>query len=89
MSIVGAYNDDPQCPGENIPQQPPACANRISSASTWQTVAVVGYAIGGALALAGAVVFLTAPRRASGPIATTCAPAFGNAAGAFVCAARF
>ncbi len=60
---VVKYNDDATCPGLAVPasSQPPSCQSRISTAQTWQTVAIIGYAAGAALAATGAILLLTAP----------------------------
>jgi hypothetical protein len=91
-SFVHDYNADVTCPGENSPAQPPQCQDRISSARTWQTVEIIGYAVGGALAIAGATLLITAPRapapkptaRASG-----CGPRVGENEASLVCVGRF
>jgi hypothetical protein len=57
---VARYNDS-TCPGVAVTSQPADCSDRISSAATWQTLAVVGFATGGALAATGAILLWTAP----------------------------
>jgi hypothetical protein len=59
-SAVAEYNDDPACPPRGQPG-PPACDDRVSRASTWQTLSIVGFAVGGAAVLGGAALLLTAP----------------------------
>lgn len=96
VGVVNDYNDDRTCLGENVPSQPPDCEDRISAARTWQTLAIVGYAVGGALALSGAVVLFTAPPRPRASSAKAperlppgCAPTVDAHGASLVCAGRF
>ncbi|MBK6691121.1 MAG: tetratricopeptide repeat protein [Myxococcales bacterium] len=87
-SFVSDYNSDALCPGEQSARQPPACQERISSARTWQTVAIVGYAAGAALAISGGILYFTAPPR---PASTAACGVGPLAAGGFSagCTGRF
>jgi hypothetical protein len=62
---VSDYNSDPTCPGMASAMQPPSCADRQSSASTWGTVALVGFVGAGVLAVTSVTLIATAPRRAA------------------------
>lgn len=84
--FIDDYNADATCPGIGSTRpQPPACDDRIEASRTWQTVSIVSFVAGGAFALGGAALVLTAPR-ASRTTALACGPA--GLAG-IRCAARF
>lgn len=87
-SFVSDYNSDALCPGEQSARQPPACQERISSARASQTVAIVGYAAGAALAISGGILYFTAPPRPASTAACGVGPlaAGGLSAG---CTGRF
>jgi hypothetical protein len=58
---ISNYNADASCPGMGAATQPGHCSNLMNAASTWSTVAVVGFVSAG-LALAGGVtLWLVAP----------------------------
>ena len=61
QSAISAYNADGSCPGRGNPVQPPNCDDHVSTASTWQTISLIGFVSGGALAVGGIVLVLTAP----------------------------
>ena len=63
QSAISAYNADRTCPGLGSPTQPPGCESNVSSASSWQTVSIVGFAAGGALSVSGVILVITAPTR--------------------------
>ncbi len=63
QSAISAYNADRSCPGLGSPTQPAGCDGNVSAASTWQTVSIVGFAAGGALAVSGVILVVTAPTR--------------------------
>lgn len=70
QSEISNYNDDASCPGVGQANQSPSCQSRITSASTWQTVSIVGFVAGGALAVGGLVLVVTAPSTANGGTAS-------------------
>lgn len=94
---VRDYNDygNQTCPGAASPTQPPPCDSLLAKANRWQTVAIVGFATGGALAIAGTILLVTAPRAASSSppprTATACngVPTTNGFGAAFVCEGRF
>lgn len=57
--IVADYNAS-KCPGLGT-QQPASCEDQITSSQTWMTVAIVSFVGGGAFALGGAALTLSAP----------------------------
>jgi hypothetical protein len=61
QSQISSYNDDPSCPGIDMPNKPAACQSRVDAADTWQTVSIVGFAVGGALLVAGVIIAIAAP----------------------------
>jgi hypothetical protein len=77
QAAVSSYNDDRTCPGLGSAAQPPQCADKVSRADTWQTVAIIGLAGGGVLAVGGVVLLITAP---SSPARArvACGPAAGG-----------
>ncbi|MBL8611752.1 MAG: hypothetical protein JNL38_30695, partial [Myxococcales bacterium] len=62
QGIVSDYNA--QCPGVGK-AQPPECADKISSGDTWRTVSIVALVSAGVLGGGGAVLLLTAPKKAA------------------------
>lgn len=95
---VSDYNDygNKSCPGAASPSQPPPCDRLLAKAERWQTVAIVGFATGGALAIAGTILVVTAPRTPSSSpsaarTATICngVPVTRGFGAALVCEGRF
>lgn len=75
---VSNYNSS-QCPGADVRPQPEDCTSRISTANTWQTLAIVGVATGAALALTGSVLLVTAPHSGTGTaMRVGCSPRVGS-----------
>jgi hypothetical protein len=82
------------CPGLGA-SQPPSCAQQISSADTWMTVAIVTFIGGGVLAAGGGVLLATSPHAA--PATSTaasptlaCSPALApGSTGLVTCAGTF
>lgn len=72
---VADYNADPTCPSFDASSRPAPCQDRVSAATTWKTAAVVGFAGGGLLLGAGAVLLLTAPSSSSPSHRVACVPA--------------
>jgi len=64
-SDVNAYNADSTCPSIGSASLPAHCQDLVSSADTWKTLAIVGLVGAGAALATGAVLWLTAPTRAT------------------------
>ena len=92
--IVDDYND--RCPGLGT-AQPADCDGRIDSARAWLTVSIVSFIAGGAFAVGGITLALTAPRRessASGPgapggVRIGCAPSSERGGASLGCSGSF
>lgn len=70
-SDVNTYNNDPTCPSITASNLPAHCNDLVSSANTWNTVAVVSFVASGVALIGGVTLWLAAPT----PKATTNAPA--------------
>jgi hypothetical protein len=68
---VSAYNSDPTCPAITASGRPAHCNDLVDSASTWNTVAVVGFVAGGLALVGGVTLWVATP----GPRPTTVTPA--------------
>ncbi|MDO9018348.1 MAG: PEGA domain-containing protein [Myxococcales bacterium] len=85
-SHISNFNADPTCRiYEGMVTGNAGCAAEYDSAGTAQTLAWAGFAVGGALALTGVVLVLTAPSSSGRRAAWTCAPTLGGIG----CAGRF
>ncbi len=63
-SEITSYNNDASCPGTAASgAQPGPCADRISAASTWLTVGIVGFVAAGVLGATSVTLLATAPGR--------------------------
>lgn len=70
---AAAYNDDPGCPGDGAPSQPPACAERLDRARTMQSLEVAGFVGAGVFGVVAAVLLATAPSAGRERAALRCA----------------
>jgi hypothetical protein len=68
QGYISDYND--QCPGLGV-NQPPSCDDKVESSRTWMTISLVGLIAGGAFAVGGVALVLTAPSPASATSATS------------------
>jgi hypothetical protein len=71
-SDVNTYNNDPTCPSITSPNLPAHCNDLVSSANTWNTVAVVSFVASGVALIGGVTLWLAAP---SPKTTTSAAPA--------------
>jgi len=62
---INSYNTDSSCPAIGAPSRPAHCNDFVSSANTWNTVAVVGFVASGVALAGGVTLWLLAPRPAS------------------------
>jgi len=77
-SEISAYNADATCPGEASATQPAACADRLSSASTWRTVSIASFIGAGAFTATAVTLLVTAPKRPTATRSLACRGGFGT-----------
>ncbi len=85
QSAVNAYNADPTCPGAGATEQPGACSDQLSTASTWRAVSVVSFISGGVMAGVSTVLLVTAPSSPHRGVVAFCSAGPGRVA----CEGRF
>jgi hypothetical protein len=60
-NYVDDYNAS-SCPGSGVAQPTQECRDQVDSSNTWMTVAIISLIAGGASAIGGGVILLTAPK---------------------------
>jgi hypothetical protein len=88
LSEVGAYNDDPDCPGVEAANQPASCDGRLQTSRAMEVTSAVGFGVGAALAITGVVLLLT-ERGGRADAAPGSSFACGAGPGAVGCGLRF
>jgi hypothetical protein len=58
---VSDYNNDPTCPPISASTRSAHCSDYVNAASTWNTVAVVGFVAGGLALIGGVTLWLASP----------------------------
>jgi hypothetical protein len=76
---VSGYNNDASCLGISSPSPSAECADRVSTAHTWSSVAVISFLAGGAALGAGIVLLATTPHSPADAVTVACAPGLGGA----------
>ena len=76
-AAVSNYNADSTCPPITASSRPGQCNDYVNAASTWNTVAVVGFVGSGIALAAGAAMWLLSPTH-SAAAALSCVPGLGG-----------
>jgi hypothetical protein len=85
---INDYNTDPSCPAIGAASRPAHCSDFVSSANTWNTVAVVSLVASGVALAGGVTLWFIAPRPASSASGTTAVRCFAGVA-SLGCAGAF